>query len=69
MCLPVLFAEIAGDLGLSLVQIGLVWGIGSLPGMLAAVALVGRVAAGSVFLRIDFSRHQRRLALGTISAK
>jgi ACS family glucarate transporter-like MFS transporter len=31
MCLPVLFEEIAEDLGLSLVQIGLVWGIGALP--------------------------------------
>jgi MFS family permease len=30
MCLPVLFEEIAADLGLSLVQIGLVWGIGAL---------------------------------------
>jgi NNP family nitrate/nitrite transporter-like MFS transporter len=30
MCLPVLFEEIAEDLGLSLVQIGLIWGIGAL---------------------------------------
>ncbi len=33
MCLPVLFEEIAEDLGLSLVQIGLVWGIGALAGI------------------------------------
>jgi MFS family permease len=31
MCLPVLFEEMAEDLGLSLVQIGLIWGIGALP--------------------------------------
>lgn len=30
MCLPVLFEEIAEDLDLSLVQIGLIWGIGAL---------------------------------------
>ena len=30
MCLPVLFEEIAEDLGLNLVQIGLIWGIGAL---------------------------------------
>jgi NNP family nitrate/nitrite transporter-like MFS transporter len=33
MCLPVLFKEIAEDLGLSLVQIGLIWGIGALAGI------------------------------------
>ena len=27
MCMPVLFKEISGDLGLSLVQIGEVWGM------------------------------------------
>jgi NNP family nitrate/nitrite transporter-like MFS transporter len=32
MCLPVLFEEIAEDLGLSLVQIGLIWGLGALAG-------------------------------------
>jgi MFS family permease len=41
MCLPVLFTEIAGDLNLSLVQIGLVWGIGALPGVITG--LVGGV--------------------------
>ena len=33
MCLPVLFPEIAADLNLSLVQLGMVWGISSLPGI------------------------------------
>jgi MFS family permease len=37
MCLPVLFSEISGDLHLNLVQIGLVWGIGSLPGILTVL--------------------------------
>jgi MFS family permease len=39
MCLPVLFSEISRDLHLSLVQIGLIWGIGALPGIL--IVLVG----------------------------
>jgi MFS family permease len=39
MCLPVLFEEIAEDLGLSLVQVGLVWGIGALAGI--STGLVG----------------------------
>lgn len=33
MCLPVLFKEISLDLGMSLVEIGVIWGIGSLPGI------------------------------------
>lgn len=33
MCMPVLFKEISDDLGLSLIQIGAVWGVGSLTGM------------------------------------
>jgi MFS family permease len=37
MALPVLFDEIAADLGLSLVQVGLVWGIGALPGIVAGL--------------------------------
>jgi len=41
MCLPVLFTEIAQDLGLSLVQIGLIWGIGALPGIFTG--LVGGI--------------------------
>jgi MFS family permease len=39
MSLPVLFAEIAGELDLNLVQIGWIWGIGSLMGIV--VGLVG----------------------------
>ena len=38
MCLPVLFKEISGELGLSLVQIGLIWGIGALPGIFTSLA-------------------------------
>lgn len=38
MCLPVLFQEISRDLGLSLVQIGLIWGIVSLPGIITSLA-------------------------------
>jgi MFS family permease len=41
MCLPVLFTEIAGELKLSLVQVGMIWGIGALPGILTS--LVGGV--------------------------
>ena len=37
MCLPVLFEEISGELGLSLVQIGLIWGIGALPGIFTSL--------------------------------
>ena len=37
MALPVLFHEMSEDLGLSLVQIGAVWGIGSLAGVFAAL--------------------------------
>ncbi len=33
MCMPVLFAEISEELGLSLVQIGAIWGTGSLAGI------------------------------------
>ena len=33
MCMPVLFKEISEDLGLSLVQIGTIWGISSLSGI------------------------------------
>jgi len=39
MSLPVLFDEISSDLGLSLVQVGWVWGIGSVLGIL--VGLIG----------------------------
>jgi ACS family hexuronate transporter-like MFS transporter len=34
MCMPVLFKEISEDLGLSLVQIGTIWGMGFLPGII-----------------------------------
>jgi MFS family permease len=33
MCIPVLFEEISKELNLSLVQVGLVWGISALPGI------------------------------------
>ena len=36
-CMPVLFKEISEDLGLSLVQIGTVWGIGSLAGVFVSL--------------------------------
>ncbi len=38
MCLPVLFKEISDDLGLSLLQIGMVWGISSLPSIFISLA-------------------------------
>ena len=38
MCMPVLFNEISLELNLNLVQIGLIWGIGSLPGIFTALA-------------------------------
>jgi MFS family permease len=37
MCLPVLFSEISRDLNLSLVQVGLIWGIGALPGIVTVL--------------------------------
>jgi MFS family permease len=37
MCLPVLFKEISTDLHLDLVQLGVVWGIGSLPGIVTVL--------------------------------
>jgi MFS family permease len=48
MCLPVLFEEIAGELSLSLVQIGLVWGLGalaSIPTGLVGGAISDRLGA------------------------
>lgn len=38
MALPVLFAEISADIGLSLVQIGIIWGSISLAGLLTGIA-------------------------------
>jgi len=40
-CMPALFKEISDDLGLSLVQVGTVWGIASLAGIF--VSLIGGV--------------------------
>jgi MFS family permease len=37
MCLPVLFKEIAEDLSLTLVQIGIIWGIVALPGIVTGL--------------------------------
>jgi len=37
-CMPVLFPQIANDLGLSLVQIGAVWGMASLAGVFVSLA-------------------------------
>jgi MFS family permease len=37
MCLPVLFKEISNDLNLSLVEVGLIWGIAALPGILTSL--------------------------------
>jgi len=38
MAMPVLFSEMSEDLGLSLVQIGAVWGLGSLGGLVTGLA-------------------------------
>ncbi|MBI4926464.1 MAG: MFS transporter, partial [Anaerolineae bacterium] len=37
MAMPVLFAEISADLKLSLVQVGVIWGISSLPAILTGL--------------------------------
>lgn len=37
MCMPVLFDEISADLSLSLVEVGVIWGISSLPGIVTAL--------------------------------
>ncbi len=39
MCMSVLFDEISDDLGLSLAQVGVIWGIGALPGVV--MGLIG----------------------------
>ena len=49
MCMPVLFEEIAGELGLNLVQIGLVWGLGALAS--AITSLVGGVISDQLGAR------------------
>lgn len=38
MCLPVLFDEISSELRLSLVQVGMIWGISALPGVFTVLA-------------------------------
>ena len=38
MCLPVLFKDISRDLNLSLVEVGLIWGIAALPGIFTSLA-------------------------------
>ena len=38
MCMPVLFKEISNDLGLSLVQLGTVWGVIGLGGVFTSIA-------------------------------
>ncbi|MEE8386300.1 MAG: MFS transporter, partial [Dehalococcoidia bacterium] len=38
MCMPVLFEEIGGDLGLDIVQIGMTWGMVSLAGVFVVLA-------------------------------
>ncbi|MBI5670913.1 MAG: MFS transporter [Chloroflexi bacterium] len=37
MCLPVLFKEIGADLNLTLVELGVIWGLGSLPGIVTVL--------------------------------
>ena len=37
LCLPVLFEEIRTDLGLNLVQVGAIWGIDPLGGLLVSL--------------------------------
>ncbi len=37
MCMPVLFPEIAADLNLTLVEIGVIWGMGALPSIVTSL--------------------------------
>ncbi|MBN1685151.1 MAG: MFS transporter [Spirochaetales bacterium] len=37
MCMPVMFDEIAGSLDLSLVQLGTIWGLGYVPGLISGI--------------------------------
>lgn len=57
MSLPVLFKEISQDLSLSLVQVGVIWGISSLPGIITS--LLG----GAITDRLG---PKRSVVLGTI---
>lgn len=38
MCIPVLFVEISAELQLNLVQVGIVWGVSALPGLITGLA-------------------------------
>ena len=73
-CMPVLFKEISEDLGLSLVQIGTVWGMASLAGVF--VALIGgllgdrfgvKLVLGSACLLLGIAGALRGLSGGFIS--
>ncbi len=73
-CMPVLFKEISEDLGLSLVQIGTVWGMASLAGVF--VALIGgllgdrfgvKLVLGSACLMVGIAGALRGLSGGFIS--
>jgi MFS family permease len=52
-CMPVLFKEISEDLGLSLVQIGTIWGISSLAGIF--VSLLGGVLSDKFGVKVILS--------------
>jgi MFS family permease len=58
MAMPVLFSEMSEDLGLSLVQIGMIWGTGSLAGLLTGLA------GGSIGDRFGT---RRTLAIGCLA--
>ena len=58
MAMPVLFSEMSQDLGLSLVQIGAIWGTGSLAGLLTSLA------GGSIGDRFG---PKRTLAIGCLA--
>ncbi len=49
-CMPVLFKEISEDLGLSLVQVGTIWGIASLAGIF--VSLIGGILSDRFGVKI-----------------
>jgi CP family cyanate transporter-like MFS transporter len=49
-CMPVLFKEISDDLGLSLVQIGTIWGVANLAGIFMSV--IGGVISDRLGLRV-----------------
>ncbi len=69
MCLPVLFSEISRDLHLSLVQVGLVWGIGALPGILTVLvggAIGDRFGPKRVLIAVLFAGRPGRRAAGLV---